>query len=119
MSLEIDIDLFDFPLEITIGIAFGYFFLICFWSPYFKAIKIHNAFLKINQAVTLAVLGIYFVFNRIDSIDPTTYAILVYIVLGLLTIVVLGGFFRIYLEHLYRKQLGFKISQIKNQLTLI
>lgn len=98
----------------------GYCALIWFWSPYFKVVNIHNTFLKINHIIAAIILIFYEVFNRsVSSISPLSYVFLAYCILGLLSIVLIGGFVRIYFEHLYRKKLSFRANQGIGKLTIV
>lgn len=121
MSLDVEIDSFTLALEITIIMTLGYFVCICYWPPYFKIVNIHNTFLKINHSIAVAVLVIYEVFNRAwtNSVSPMAYVILAYVILGFLSIVLIGGFVRIYFEHIYRKKLSYKLKQTRTKLTLV
>jgi hypothetical protein len=120
MSLDVEIESFTLALEIAILATMGYCALVWFWPPYFKIVNIHNTFLRINHTIVPIVLIFYEVFNRsVSSISPLAYVVLAYCILGLLSIVLIGGYIRIYFEHLYRKKLSFRADQGIGKLTLV
>lgn len=107
MSLNSLVDGFMYGLEVSLVVGCCYFIGLCCWGPYGRAVKVHNSVLKFNHGVAVFCLTSFVVINRVQDINPIACVVLTCIIQALLFLVLIGGFFRVYIEHQYRKKLTY------------
>jgi hypothetical protein len=96
---------FGYCLEMTLGCGTVYFLVIFIWKPYHSSINIHNHFLKVYHGSFVLFMIICYVFARIPRLSIGVYVALIYIVTGLISVIMVSGFIRIFIEKNYRKSL--------------
>ena len=96
---------FSYCLEMTLGCAVFYFLAIAIWKPYHSSINIHNHFLKVYYGTFVLFMAICYVFAKIPQLSMDIYVALIYVVTGLIAVIMVSGFVRIFIEKNFRKSL--------------
>lgn len=79
-----------------------YFVGIWKFSPYSETISMHNHFLKLNHGTVVLFYFFFIIPKWVNPINEKIYVVGMYITIILLTLVVFGGYIRIYVEYKYR-----------------
>jgi hypothetical protein len=104
---------FHYHLELVLGLAGCYFLLICVWKPYHISANSHNHFLKLNHGTVVIFLSICYAFLHFNALPDSFYIASMYIVMVLFTVVMVGGFVRIFIERAFRKILSQNSNLLK------
>lgn len=96
MILPLFLTSFTYYLELIAGFSVAYFLLITIWKPYHELINAHNHFLKLNHGTVVLFIGICVMFDNVTIQSQTAYIAIMYVIMGLITIIMIGGYVRIF-----------------------
>lgn len=96
---------FSYRLELFLSITVIYLIVILVWKPYHSIVNKHNYFLYLNHGSVVIFLVICLVFAYYPNIPQTTCVYLMYFFMVLLSLIIMGGFVRIFIEKSFRKNL--------------
>jgi NhaP-type Na+/H+ and K+/H+ antiporter len=96
---------FKYRLELLLSVSVIYLIVILVWKPYHPIVSKHNYFLYLNHGSVAVFLAICLVFAYDPNIPETICIYLMYFVMVLLSLVIMGGFVRIFIEKSFRKNL--------------
>lgn len=68
--------------------------------------NVHNRVLKFNHVGVVVCLGIYEIVHRTQRMTSLLYIVLVSIMLSFILLLIIAGFYRVLVEHQYRKKLS-------------
>jgi hypothetical protein len=102
MVLSIFVKEFHFTLETILLLNIVYFGIIWKWGPYNKTIDVHNKFLRLNHGTVVFFLFSFTIMKWAKNLHEKIRVAFMYTNVGLMGLVILGGFVRIYYEQRYR-----------------
>ena len=92
----------DLGVEIMSGVSFVYLVIVCTWKPYHERFEFHNRALKLNH-LTVFLFMVGSAISKRVHMNIVCYLVFIYVILFMLGVVTLCGYWRIVIEYRFRK----------------